>query len=102
MIFECLDGSFCGIDSVVMWFDELVSDVFFLEVIFIVVDATLSIILYLGRKPRCSKYLIFFVKASMMDFSDIFGTGVARMALEDQPYRIKIARRRCFVFGSFR
>jgi hypothetical protein len=26
-VFECLDGSFCGIDAVVIWFDELKANI---------------------------------------------------------------------------
>ena len=51
----------------------------------------MSIILYFGRKPRVVKYSIFFLNAVMIVVSAVLVIGVARIAFDDQSYKIKMA-----------
>ena len=72
--------------------DELKFYVFFIEKFFIAWEATLSMMLNCGPKPRLSRYLMFSVKVSMMELSEVLEIGVAKIAFDDQSYMTKIAR----------
>ena len=52
--------------------------------------ATLSMILKLGSSPRLVKYSMLALNASTMEVSLTLATGVAKIALEVQSYRLKI------------
>ena len=84
MIFEGLNCPFSGIHAVIVGLDELKFYVFFIEKCLIAWEATLSMMLNCGRKPRLSRYLMFSVKVSIMELSEVLEIGVAKIAFDDQ------------------